>query len=263
MAYKELIHEYSYKFEEDGRVHGSRTFIQDATGSILTLPTRNSSLLPDESGSDITGCYARTIQLRRDGDDPSPQYVVRYDTRSTLGSGSGSIGITSDESSRTFDGTAELLSIEGEGSGWEWEVNGDMDSGMALYKRAVLEHFTIAHHDLTTAEKDSLLAIMRDRAGTINAAAFEGFAIGQVYFDGWRGGDTINESGLRRWTFELTFIARLLTGEEDYDGNAITANDWQYLWRTGVNASFERPVKKGSSPSEYLYRLTNFSSLLP
>jgi len=263
MAYKELIHEYNYSTEEDGRVHGTRTFISDASGSIGSLPVRNTSLLKDESGTDISGCFARQIQVRRDGDDPSPQYVVRYDTRSTLGGGSGSIGITSDEASRTFDGTAELLSIEGEGSGWEWEVNGDMPGGMALYKRAVLEHFTISHYDLTTAEKNSLLAVMRDRAGSVNNAAFEGFATGQVYFDGWRGGDTINETGQRRWTFELSFVARLLTGEIDYEGDAITANDWQYLWRSGVNASFERPVKKGVSPTEYLYRETDFASLVP
>jgi len=262
MPFAELIHEYGYTIEEDGRVHGSRTFITKSDGAIATLPTRNVSLLPDEAGTNITGCYARRIRPSRSSDDPDTRYVVEYDTRSTLGT-SGTLGITSDESSRTFDGSAEMMSITTELTSWRWdEAEIDMEEDLGLYKRAVLENFTISHYDLTTAEKNSLLAIMRDRAGTINAAAFEGYAIGQVLFDGWRGGDVINESGVRRWTLELVFIARLLTGEKRYVGGDITQDDWLYVWKSGASdGGFDKPKSKTSG--EYLYRKTDFTGLEP
>lgn len=256
MAYKELIHKYEYSTDELGRVTGRRHFIEDSDGAILSLPVRGTSLMPDKEGTDITGCVCRQIKVVYNSNDKDPQYVALYSSQAS--GANGALGITNDEDSRTFDISAELLSLDGAGGGWKWEAQNEaIQEGVGLHKRIVLQNFTLAHTGLTTAEKNTLLGVIRDQAGTVNSAAFEGFAAGQVFFEGARGGDYINESGSRRWNLELSFVARLLEDEDAYTGT-ISGDDWQYLMNP-LTAAFDKP-KLGS---RYLYRETNFANLVP
>ena len=259
MAYKELIHKYTYKKDELGRVTGRRTFITDADGDVLTLPVRGTSKMPNEAGTDITGCLARSIEVVRDPDDNEPQYVVYYDTQSATGA-SGIQGISADEDSRSFDVSAELMSIDSAAGDWEWDLQGEaIGAGIALFKRAVMVEFSMVKSGLTTTAKNTLLTKIREQAGTINSATFEGYAEGQVYFAGPRGGNYTDEDGVEKWTVELCFTARLLTDEKDFNGDDITQDDWLYLYVDAPDAAgdFDKP-KQGTN---YLYRKTNFTTL--
>lgn len=260
MPYKELGRGYNYNTDEQGSVSGTRTFIVDSGGGIASLPVRGTSLMPNEFGVDIPGCLARQIRVQFDGDDRDPQYVVVYDTRSQFGV-SGAMGITNDEANRSFDVQPELMSIDSEAGGWTWDLQAaPIDAGIAIFKRSVLQDFSMAKAGLSTTAKNTLLTKIRQQAGTINASAFEGFAVGQVYFNGSRGGNYKDQSGVERWNIELLFTARLLTDEKDYAGAAITQDDWLYLYidQEGAAGDFDKP-KRGSA---YLYRKTDFSSLV-
>lgn len=260
MAYTELIHEYGYEKDEDGVTTGQRVFIEKTGGPVASLPVVGTAVLTDEDGTNMSGCIARSIQVRRNADDRDPQYVVKYSTKKRSRD-----GFYPDTESRTFDGHAEMVSFTlPENNNWEWDIRDlPLPDGLPLYKRSVLVSFTITHPDLLNTAKNSLISTMKSQAGTINDATFEGFDEGQVLFEGWRGSDYVDSGTVRKWNIELMFTARLLTGEEDSDGNAVSGDDWLYVlmdsYATDSGVGWDKP-KAGT---KYLYRKTDFSKLEP
>jgi hypothetical protein len=260
MPFKEIISKYGYTTDETGRISGSRHFVTDAAGPISALPVRGTSTMPNEAGAGMSGVLARRIRVLRDPEDRDFQYAVDYDSQPQT-SPSPASGLTTDPASRSFEASAEIFSVASTPGAWEWSVNGGpVEEGLPLYKRAVLQNFSATRHGLTTAQKDALLGTIRDRAGSVNSAAFEGFAIGQVLFNGARGGDYTDESGVRKWSLELSFTARMLTGELDAGGAAITQDDWLYLY-SEAQGGFDKPQNVGGT-NGFLYRKTSFSELL-
>jgi hypothetical protein len=79
----------------------------------------------------------------------------------------------------------------------------------SIYKRVGVVNFSIPRTGLTTSAYSTLLGTIKDRAGTINNAAFDGYNEGQVFFHGHRGGTYKEENGAQRWQVELIFTARL------------------------------------------------------
>lgn len=261
MAYKELIHSYQYEVPEDGPISGRRVFIQVPTGtpgSVASLPIVGTSLLPDETGTNLPGVRCRRKRVVRDSNDKNPQYHFEY-SAATPGSTGGTMGISTDPGDRSLDVQVEMLSFEDRDNVWGAVIGNDVAPSFdlndrAVYKRTVLIPFAIPRANLSDSAYTALLAIVKDRAGTINTAAFEGYNIGQVLFEGIRGGTYTDANGNKRWNIELIFRARLLTGENS-QGIPITQDDWNYIWDT----YWLRPQ---AGVGNFLYRKTDFSSLL-
>jgi hypothetical protein len=264
MPYKELIHRYQLQQNEDGTLTGSRTFLITPSGPLASLPIVGTSTLTDVNGDPISGCLARRIHITRDNADKDPWHTVHYSTRSSLATGT--IGITNDQASRTYDSTHEILNIEAEtwADSWKWLLRDtDLQSDPGIYARIVNTTFTIARHGLSNAQKDTLLGHHRNKAGTINNDAFDGYPEGSVLYDGLRGSDYIDSAGVRRWSFELLFIARELKNQTDYAGNPITKDTWLYVWNPeDGGAGWDIPVSKASNGPPRALEKSDFSTLL-
>lgn len=256
-GYKELIHSYKAQYPADGPVTGSRVYIKVATGG-GALPIVGTSLLPDETGTPITGCLCRIKKVVRDLNDTNYQYHFEYSTSDTSLDLSGT-GVSTDPGDRSLEVQAESLSFQtGDNEVWEaLDSNNTYQYTLqdtSIYKRIVLIPFSIPRANLTAAAYNTLLTAVKTRAGTINNAAFEGFAAGQVLFEGIRGSTFTNASGLKRWSVELIFKARLLNGL-DPNANLIAADDWLYIFDNYY-------VKPRNSAGKYLYEKTDFSALV-
>jgi hypothetical protein len=257
MPYKELIHGYGYEAPQDGPTTGRRVYLYVPTGG-ETLPIVGTSTLPNENGVAMPGVICRKKRVVRDPSDPHPQLHFEYST--TPPGRTDGVLIPTDPGDRSFEAYAETLAFENkDGGGWigvsqtPGDGNDQPLTDTSIYKRVVLVDFTIPRANLTTASYNSLLSTIRTHAGTINSAAFEGYAEGQVYFEGPRGATFTTADGQKRWSLELRFKARLLTGEGDLAG-PITKDDWLYIWDNYW-------VRPRNSDGLFLYRKTDFSEL--
>lgn len=258
-AYKEIREQYQIDRPQEGPLTGRRLFISvpsGTPGAVSSLPIVGTSLMPSETGTPINGLLCRRIRTTYASDGPQAHYHLEYSTRPL--NIRRSFPETADPGDRTFDSYTETLSFPSDLAEWEAvDANNEVLFPLTddnIYKSVSYEEFTIPRRELTDAQYAALKATMRDRAGTINASAFEGYAVGQVLFVGPRGATYTNQNGLKRWAVDLQFRARLLTGELSGDAaGAITNDDWLYIWKD----YWVKPRSDGN----FLYRKTNFSSL--
>ena len=248
MPYKET----SYRLEEDAKgIRGIRVFTQDASGDVATLPIVLTDLMPDEAGSGIPNCLARRKVTTYQGN--IPVVTVQYNTSDGI-SISGGINVSDNPDSRTFDTTTEIVHMDSPTQGWNWDGGTDVvDTPMG--KLIVLSRFTIPIAGLTTAQKNTFRTSVLSQAGTINDAAFEGFAIGQVRFDGIRGGDRYDESGDQTWAFELEFTAKIIN---DTHASTPSQDHWNYEWRSSQSAANTGWYKPELGASKWLYKASTF-----
>jgi hypothetical protein len=256
--YKELASGYRLD-ESQKNTTGTRLFVRDdVSGDIAvgSLPVVGTSLMVDYAGSNITGCLCR-------GSRPYEQDGVKHiefrysivDPDSATGKGGGSY-VPNDASSRSFAGAAELIVIEGGKNEWVWE-NAATPVTQSMSKSIFTGTFTVPVPEMSAAQKALYLDIVKTKAGTINNATFEGFAVGQVLFSGIDGGTYRDADGGLKWSFNAQFQFRIIKD----DIWEITQNDWLLVWNIEAGR-WDYPRYNVASVWKYLYAKTDFSNLI-
>lgn len=255
--YKELASGYKLT-EGQKNTTGTRLFVRDDVSgdvAVASLPVVGTSLMKNYSGSDITGCLCRSSRpYEQDGVKHIEFSYSISDPDSGAGKGGGSY-VPTDTSSRSFSGAAELVVIEGGKSEWVWQEAGTPVT-QSLSKRIFTGTFTVPIPGMNEVQKALYLAIVKNLAGTINNATFEGFAIGQVLFVGIDGGTYRDANGVLFWSFNAQFQFRIIR-DEVWD---VTQNDWLLVWNVETGR-WDYP-RIDISGFKYLYKKTDFSTLL-
>lgn len=258
--YKENIAS-GYKYSETAvQITGERLFHRDDSGGSVAaadLPapggTAAKDLFKDPSGSTVSGCYCREkVFVFLGGGSAAYGWLFKYSTRdsSMQGDSGGGESVSTDSDTRRFDVGGEMVSLSTPGSDWLWKSD-DAAVDQPVYRRVVNGRFTIPKPDMSESAKNTFLGLVKAQAGTINAASFEGFNIGEVLFAGISGGTYYDEEGNLRWSFDMQFEFRCIPG--------ITNNDWQYILRD--NGEWDRPYWDNSGADVFLYSTSDFSAL--
>jgi hypothetical protein len=261
--YVELGDQYELETTEKG-VTGTRVFRRDDTNGTVaaaSLPVVGTSLMVDRSGSNVTGCVARRKrEIWAGGHEGTPEIAYTYDTEDANNPLPGS-SITQDDDHEEFDLSVSRETFHPDpnvASGDYWKITGaaealDEPLPVAILQGSFSKPFP--NKSMTSAQKDTLLARLKTYARTINTAAFEGFAVGQVMFTGVSGGSFRTSSGAKRYRFMLHFEFRILG--DDMTGTAITQDDWLYI-ASAQAAKFVKPVT--NTTSKNLYKKSDFST---
>jgi len=269
--YKELHGESEYVLDVSMEgITGTRTFQQnDAAGNVAaaSLPEVGTSLMVDLGGTDVANCICRRKRaVFIGGDGGTRGYEFTYSTEETTVSNSMN-NRPRNLAAEDFELSVEEEVIQAYPSGrlnvfeFEGAANDDVKwAEQGIPRKLMTGTFNIpyANQELNSTQRDTFIGKIKTYGGTINAAAFMGFAAGQVRFDGASGGNFVNDEGNVRWAFNLHFSFKLLGGSL-VGGTAISSDDWLYI--VNEKEGVYRKVKNHDT-GKYLYEKSNFATLV-
>jgi len=268
-GYKELVDEYRFN-QTETELSGTRAFYP-LTGGASSLPVIGDEFYDYVEGETIANCNLRSIEHGIYFPDPSDRskwkkkYVCNYSTKPR---GGGMIRST-DLDERRFQMGGEILTIpwsdDEESPSWKWQDEAALKQPLSLSN--IMGSFTRTVVFNSDSEKDTWLkAHLETKGGTINDAEFEGFREGAVLFSSFSGGTQYDDQGDKIWVFELEFSYRIIraAGGWDASGNAITKDDWLYIWRKEISYSgagaWDKP-KDGNTPANNIFAKTHFDDM--
>jgi hypothetical protein len=253
--YRELMEPWDLQYGAQGP-EGVRVFQRnDTSGSIAaaSLPiVIGTSTMTNAAGTAITGCVCRRYRWKKVSG--VAQVTANYSSATTKLGGGGQppepgSAVSWDEDMVQWSAGGEVLSIPGDSKTWKW------DSDTAAVNQPVFKVVatgTIRLPKVVCAEQlSSFKGFVRGCVGHINSAEFEGYAEGQVLFEGADGGARINSAGVLEYGFDLVFKWRLI-------GGSVSSADWQYIWREDKGGLWDKPKDPSGG---LLYATADFSDL--
>ena len=254
--YKELSAGYQFTRNVRGGPTGRRWFQRnDATGTIAQrdLPQPGLSQMVDENGKNVFGCYATSSTIRyASGHGATPIYEVQY---GPLGL-SGEVTHGTAESVRFDVGTEQVL-LPAERFKWHTSINPiPFPIGVGVTTGSI----TKLKSGLTKSQDTQFRIMLIERMQTLNSKDFEGFAAGNVKFEGAYGSSYRDHMGKLRFSYELMFAFRVLPV---VDGTAPTWA-WQRELNVHDDSAFRAPeweLVYSKSGTKLRYKMTNFDDL--
>lgn len=260
---------YSFDQNESGST-GRRTFQRnDDAGSVAaaSLPVVGTSLMVDPADANVPNCFCRSKTATFvEGDALTIGYVFEYSTKDSTFSGSGGGHGPKNPASRSYEmGLEENTFLTGESDGKvaKFEFVGATsgseyaEQNVPVFANVGAISIPHANQAMDATAKTAFLTLVATYGRTINSVAFEGFAIGQVRYDGYTGGDYYNEAGAQRWAFELHFSVKQIG--EDLNGTLIAEDDW--LYQINEKEGLYRKLKNHAT-GKFLYEKKAFAALL-
>lgn len=256
---RELYKDWSLTVQEN-KLSGNRTFIDDVTRTTF-LPT-----ILDPFDNNNANLLLRTITTKKFAPDPADKTKWLNEYHCTYATGdNGSTKHYPDVSQRKFDAGGEISTMPQPDTTkaaanplWKWTSdNKDIVSPQTLFIVSGLGTFTRSLKFSSTTDKNSWLTNQCfPKLGTLNSAAFENFAEGQVLFESISGGSVATPIGWTIWQFEATFKYRLIGTA---GGQArILKDDWLYILRQD-GSIWDKPQNKNNGL--YLYTKSDFSQI--
>ena len=205
--YKELASGFEFVRDRKGAT-GRRVFQRndaDGTISIADLPVVGFSKMVNEWGRPVAGCIALSSRYTfAAGHTETPVFTVSYGPPGLEGS------VEHEESTSHFNVGVHQLSSPAH----FWKYQGSTAKVSAPVPVEISTGtVTRVKSGLTQAKNTSFRAVMVNNMGRLNDRAFEGFARGNVKFEGGYGGSYRDADGNLRYSYELIFaykIARAL-----------------------------------------------------
>lgn len=269
--YKEIHGEGDFEFlvEETG-ISGTRTFIRDDESGEVgagSLPVVGTGKMVDMSGSEVNNCLCRRKRgIFVEGYGGAPGYRFEYSTEEISITSDAGAGVPRDDAAEEYDISADVDQFTPDpdiasGDYWIFEGAGSDVQVVEQSLPVAVSKGTISvphpNQEMSDAEKTAFLDKARDQVGSINSAAFKGFAEGQVYFENVSGGTYRNSSGSLRSAFRLHFAWRSV--QDPFGGAVIKTDAWLYVL-SDKEGRLRKP--KTNVGGKYLFRKTNFATLL-
>ena len=250
---------YKYKVTED-ETTGQEIYKRhdDAASGIApgALPVVGTTALDDPDGNAVASCVCRSKEFIYESGDTAmgAHWTFLYSTTKGAGGNPGK-NVNTDPETRRFEMGGKILSIKSGEESWYWETD-QTPVKQPIAKLLTVGSFTIPKGPLTPAQKTTFIGLVKTQASTLNDAAFEDFAEGQVMFEGIRGGTTFVDGELN-FQFEMMFTYKIIND----DWQVVSKDDWFYLWRED-NGTWDIPNDSPSGAGNRHYKKTDFTLLV-
>ena len=250
VRYKELSALYEF-VRSMKKATGRRVFQRnDSTGTIAPadLPIVGLSQMVNEAGQVITGCIALNSRMTyAGGHGESALYTVTYGPPGLEGS------VEHEDTTVSFDIGVQQLSSPAN----FWKYSGSTTPvSTPIPIEISVGNITRTKSGLSKGRNTSFRNTLVQSMGKLNQGSFEGFAKGNVKFEGASGGSYRDSDGHLKFSYELAFtyrIARTL-------GAGSPVNDiWQKEYSAEGGVWLE-VVDRTNSKKRYSYM--DFSSLV-
>lgn len=251
--YKELMDGWELTYDRNGPA-GTRVFQRNDVAGSITLANLpivvGSSTMTTKSGSAITGCVCQGYKWRFTGG------VAQV--TATYGLGDGRKGapappgdaISTDPNMDQWSAAGDVFSIPDGGAEWTWSSTPLVAVEQPLFIAVPSGEIRLPKTVLAanfSAFKSAVAALV----GKTNGATFEGYAVGQVLFEGAQGGARYNAAGVLEYGFDLIFKWRKV-------GGSVESDDWNYIWREDGTGKWDTPI---DSSFGTLYDEGNFTTV--
>lgn len=250
--YVRLVDGYRYRANEN-ETTGEEVYVRwddhAAAVDLSALPAVGTTQLLNPSGSAIASCLCRSVEASyKDQDINTPIYKFTFATQQ------GSVNaINTDPAARKYSGGGEVVCVNGRE--WYWASDKKPINKDTIYKRIAQGTIGRSKGPMTTGGKDSWITTAIGLLGKVNNGAFCGFPKGCVLFDSFTGGSSYKD-GVIRWTFECSFTWRIINDAT----TAISADTWQYVWRTD-KPGWDKPTDTVGAGGNLLYVEGDLESL--